>query len=184
MLRTVVARTAVLRPLARWRMRRRVRWLSLTFVDFDLGGFSGCGLTCAAHTPGTNKTDPTIISRRRQRVPSIRLPGFPICFRCTKPASSQPWPITSPILAILRELHRFRQQQSCCPEKLFFRSNPLWNKHLSGSYIRTSDHSNAYPLLKGYGSGPQSLSSRNIDASQKLALFTLESFTSALARLT
>jgi len=57
-------------------MRRLVRWLSLTFLDFVLFGLRGCGLTCAAHIAGATKSPPTITTRRRQRVRDLNIPGL------------------------------------------------------------------------------------------------------------
>jgi hypothetical protein len=70
-LRTPALRAVVLWLAAKWCMRRLVRWLSLSFADFDLGGFSGCGLTCAAHIPGAKHNPATITTTRRQRVPNL-----------------------------------------------------------------------------------------------------------------
>src|SRR5271166_5049387 len=60
-------------------MRRLVRWLSLTFADFDLGGFSVRGLTCAAHIAGANKSPPTITIRRRQRTSNLDIEFLFLC---------------------------------------------------------------------------------------------------------
>src|SRR5580693_8523564 len=98
-------------------MRRRVRWLSLTFLDFVLLVFSGCGLTCAAHIAGANRSPPTITTRRRQRVPDSnilvsfpRIPGFPYSLnRCPKRTSLPVLTVTSANFVILRELQRSRQ---------------------------------------------------------------------------
>jgi len=99
-------------------MRRRVRVLSLTFGDFDFGGFSVCGLTCAAHTPGTKNSPATMTKRRRERVPNIdilfvpnlicsQLGQIPYLLRCKKPASGQLWPQTSAHLRDITGLTAF-----------------------------------------------------------------------------
>ena len=43
---------SVLRLRARWRIRRLVCCVSLTFGGFRFGMLSVCGLTCAAHIAG------------------------------------------------------------------------------------------------------------------------------------
>src|ERR1700694_4459075 len=57
-------------------------------------------------------------------------------------------PVTTGIFAILRELQHLKQQQSFYRSKCKFRSNPLWNKHLNGNYLRSRAHSNGYPVTE------------------------------------
>src|SRR5580698_8028689 len=63
-------------------MRRRVRWLSLTLLDFGLLVFSACGSTCAAHMAGANHSPPTTTTRRRQRVPNLNICNISPDLRC------------------------------------------------------------------------------------------------------
>src|ERR1700692_253687 len=88
-------------------MRCLVRWLSLTFADFDLGGFSGRGLTCAAHMPGASKSAPNITTRRRRRVPNfdilIRSPACPD-FLSTPMHEACQWPALADSFAHPRDI--------------------------------------------------------------------------------
>jgi hypothetical protein len=66
----------VLLPLAKCRIRRLVRWLSLSFrEDFGLLPFKVRGLTCAAQIAGARNTPPNTTNRRRQRAFELNISG-------------------------------------------------------------------------------------------------------------